>query len=1019
MLRAIIALLLAVTAANAFAARPITVEQFEQFLAGTNARSDAELAVQIAAFTLTERMSSWQLSRLQATVPGEKARHAIIALADQSAFLPPPASEVSGAQAPSVVEQRRIISLVAAYFSKTIPQLPNFFATRVTQHFEDTPLLQKPGDFIPYEPVHFLNSTSVTVSYSNGREIERSPGGKTTKAPNVEQGLRTWGVFGPILGVVLLDAAQSKLVWARWEQEGSAPRAVFTYNVPREKSHYEVNYCCIAEEDATLSANVHPFHQIVGYHGDMTVDPASGTILRLTLEAELKTSDPVAKAAVMVEYGTVEIGGKPYICPIRSVSSTTAQMVQLDPRYKMPLARQLQPLKVRVSDVAFEQYHVFRSDARVLPEAVPEPGTTSTAPRSEQPATAPAPAPTEALSSPAPSSAATEPPAAVLATAGNSTSAQPDPPQAEITVVSSEGPAGAEPLPGAAESGFTLKTTTRLVDLAVVAFDKNGNPVTDLKREDFSVYDDGVAQKIRFLTQAEATPSTAAQTPSPDASQPQLYTNRQPVHDAGQLRRYEIDSTILMIDTGNLAWGDLTHAREETLRFLKTVPSSQPIGLYVLKSYSFQTLLEPTLDHTKVAETLSHWIPSAQDLSRAQAEEQRNRQQFDFVHSYTDLAHLNGNQSTAPDSYTGGLQVAEDLKHPTDAKLRRLGSAPGRDALTVIEQVGRHLAAIPGHKTLVWIASDNVLADWSNDSSTKEEKGSDFIHSIALRAQETLNEAHISIYPLDASQLEAGGISADLRERNIVPIGDTSRSPELATLGDSYPGFNPGRIKAQMQQDTHPIAGEYRELADATGGHALRRAGDIATELNGIVNDGRAAYQLSFSPGQPADDKYHAITVKVPGRKDIALRYRRGYLYTKDPLSLKDRFRQAIWQPRDVNEIGVTAVVQKDAAGAALKLNIAASDLAISEQGGLWMDKLDIFLVDRDDAAVHAQITGQTVGLRLRSSTYQNSLRDGIDFVQPVHLKPEDGSARVLIIDRNSGRIGSITVPAEALNPKQ
>ena len=52
-----------------------------------------------------------------------------------------------------------------------------------------------------------------------------------------------------------------------------------------------------------------------------------------------------------------------------------------------------------------------------------------------------------------------------------------------------------------------------------------------------------------------------------------------------------------------------------------------------MKSYSFEVLLEPSPDHAQLLATLSHWMPTAQDLSRAQDEEQRNRQHFDWVHS--------------------------------------------------------------------------------------------------------------------------------------------------------------------------------------------------------------------------------------------------------------------------------------------------------------------------------------------------------------------------------------------------
>ena len=87
-------------------------------------------------------------------------------------------------------------------------------ATRVTARYEDTPLIQNAeGGFIPYEPLHTVGSDSTQVIYDNGRETTLQ---RVKAVPN---GLTTWGVFGPILSTVLLDAAQSKLAFARWEQE--------------------------------------------------------------------------------------------------------------------------------------------------------------------------------------------------------------------------------------------------------------------------------------------------------------------------------------------------------------------------------------------------------------------------------------------------------------------------------------------------------------------------------------------------------------------------------------------------------------------------------------------------------------------------------------------------------------------------------------------------------------------------------------------------------------------------------
>jgi len=101
-----------------------------------------------------------------------------------------------------------------------------------------------------------------------------------------------------------------------------------------------------------------------------------------------------------------------------------------------------------------------------------------------------------------------------------------------------------------------------------------------------------------------------------------------------------------------------------------------------------------------------------------------------------------------------------------------------------------------------------------------------------------------------------------------------------------------------------------------------------------------------------------------------------------------------------------------------LKLNIAATDIALAEQAGLWTDKLDIFLVQRDDAMLHAKLEGQTLGLRLKPSTYQQVLRDGINIDEPIRSLPENGALRVVVVDENTGRIGTLTLPVTSLNRK-
>jgi VWFA-related protein len=412
-------------------------------------------------------------------------------------------------------------------------------------------------------------------------------------------------------------------------------------------------------------------------------------------------------------------------------------------------------------------------------------------------------------------------------------------------------------------------------------------------------------------------------------------------------------------------------------------------------------LEEGTADHALLASKLSGWMPNAQDLARAQELEQRNRQQFDTVLNPGDLQSVNGNTNTGPDTAS-----------PVDPQLRDNGSNPARRAMAILAAVSAHLAAIPGHKNLVWVTSDNVLANWT-DQAVSVDKGSTHIEGFVLHVQEVMNDAHVSVYPLDASQLETTAIDSSFKNSS-VELSQSVTTPIRPQGG----GQAPGHIAAEMQQDTHAIEPEIQQMAEATGGRTFRRSGDIAANLDGVVADGRAAYLLGFTPDTAADNQYHQLTVKLTGRRGVTLRYRTGYEYTKEPTTLKERFQQAIWQPADASEIAVSANPVAASEGATLQLNIATNDVALEQRGDRWIDKLDIFLVQRDDEGGHARVSGQTLRLTLKPATYETLQRDGIPFDQFIEQKPSSGSLRIVVVDENSGRMGSVTVPAALLNGK-
>ncbi len=352
------------------ASKGVSVDQLAQLLATAHGSSDAEMARQLSDMELTERLSRAKLATLEAGLRGNKARQALLALADASAFLDPPAAEIPAEAPPDAATQREIQAKTVAYLTKTIPKLPNLFATRSTIFYAETAAEYKkagePG--IGYRPLHVNEVSKDRVLLRDGKAVAESEPTKRKKTAPSDNNLTTYGTFGPILSAVIIDvAAGNGLSWSHWEQSAVGPLAVFRFKVQPEKSHYTVKSCCLPDGDGTI-----PFQQFVGYHGEITIDPATGTIFRLALEADLKTAVPLARSDLMVEYGPVKIGSNTYFCPERSVSIMRGRTTRLMQLWDESFTT-FGPFVTKLNDATFGEYHRFGAESRMLPGYTPAP----------------------------------------------------------------------------------------------------------------------------------------------------------------------------------------------------------------------------------------------------------------------------------------------------------------------------------------------------------------------------------------------------------------------------------------------------------------------------------------------------------------------------------------------------------------------------------------------------------------------------------------------------------------------
>jgi hypothetical protein len=380
-MRRLVLLVMAGMALPASAARQVSVDQLEQLITALHGKTDAKVAQQLYELELTERLSASRLASAQSGLPGPAAKQALSLVAHASAFLDLPAADIPSMPVPDRAAQASLWASALNYASKAIPRLPNFFATRDTSRFQDTPS-QPPRyttDTIKYEPMHLVGSATVTVLYRDGREFVETGGKQHKGFDSSGYELSTSGEFGPILSTVLADSSLAGVSWSHWEQGPAGPMAVFRYAVAKERSHYTVTF-----PSPTRDAQILP-----AYHGEIGINPENGSILRLTMVAELKPADPGTNAGLLVEYGPVEIGGSTYICPVKSVAFSKVWMVRVESNSLTGEHASRGALQTRVNDVAFRYYHLFRGDVRILPgDAVTDGNGTIPAP-APSPATSP------------------------------------------------------------------------------------------------------------------------------------------------------------------------------------------------------------------------------------------------------------------------------------------------------------------------------------------------------------------------------------------------------------------------------------------------------------------------------------------------------------------------------------------------------------------------------------------------------------------------------------------------------
>ena len=143
----------------------------------------------------------------------------------------------------------------------------------------------------------------------------------------------------------------------------------------------------------------------------------------------------------------------------------------------------------------------------------------------------------------------------------------------------------------------TLKLSTRIVVLDIVVTDKKGNVVTTgLTRDDFTVVEDAVPQKIRSF----------------DAPEAHVMPAGVEVNSAADLKKIgDAPVTLLVLDELNTRFEDMSYSRNSMVKYLQAQPAvlKQATVLLLATNTRFKQLHDYTQNRDELIELIKHHMP--------------------------------------------------------------------------------------------------------------------------------------------------------------------------------------------------------------------------------------------------------------------------------------------------------------------------------------------------------------------------------------------------------------------------
>lgn len=544
------------------------------------------------------------------------------------------------------------------------------------------------------------------------------------------------------------------------------------------------------------------------------------------------------------------------------------------------------------------------------------------------------------------------------------------------------------------EEREVVKISTNLIQVDVSVTDRKGNPVKDLKAEDFEIYENGEKQKISnfsFVSSVKEQTEQPKPTDKKDAGVPVPPPSVRPE----QVRR----TIALVVDDLTLSFESAYHTRRALKKFVDEQMQDGDLVAIIRTGAGIGALQQFTSDKRMLYAAIERvkWNP----LGRGN------------IGAFAPIEPTLLEEAAASGDATVSEEDLEQERNFNNSFDDFRNSVFVTGTLGALRYIVTGMGELPGRKSVILFSDGFRLLERDSQGFSDGGRVLEFLRQLVDQA----NRASVVFYTIDSRGLQTTGFTAADRIVNSSPqaLQETlsSRQDELLDTQDGL-----------------------RYLADETGGFAVINNNDLAGGVRRVLED-QSYYLIAYDPDSdtfdPAKRRFNKLEIKV-NRKDVNVRYRSGFFNvatenvataptTKTPVQ---QITEALTSPFTINGISLNLnpLFGNDArTGSYVRslLHVDGKDLTFKKDSdGTMKTEFAILAASFGDNGVLVEQIGKNYTVNLDDRGYRKITSEGFvyHFTFPVK-KPGAFQYRVAIRDTASGKVGSASQFVEVPNLKK